>query len=83
MLLLQGGATALHQAADQGHKEVMELLLGAGAAVDAAYEVSRYPGHNWCWDSTWEGAGRVMLHDQLVGDHVAAASHDNPPITFM
>jgi hypothetical protein len=38
-LLLQDGWTSLHMAAQNGHLAVVEQLLGAGAAVDAANKV--------------------------------------------
>jgi ankyrin repeat protein len=37
---VQDGATALYRAARKGYKEVVGLLLGAGAAVDASDKVS-------------------------------------------
>jgi hypothetical protein len=42
-LELQDGRTPLHVAAKWGHKEVVELLLGAGAAVDAVDKVGSAP----------------------------------------
>ena len=36
----QGGCTALHHAADDGHIEVMRLLLERGADVNASNKVS-------------------------------------------
>jgi hypothetical protein len=39
LLLLQNDATPLHQAARNGHAEVVGQLLGAGAAVDTAPKV--------------------------------------------
>jgi ankyrin repeat protein len=39
-LLLQHGNTPMHAAAKKGHLEVVQKLLGAGAAVDAAEKVS-------------------------------------------
>jgi ankyrin repeat protein len=38
-MLLQNGKSPLHRAAKKGHAEVVGLLLGAGAAVDAADKV--------------------------------------------
>jgi hypothetical protein len=38
--VVQGGNTALHMACDQGHLEVVNKLLGAGARCDAANSVS-------------------------------------------
>jgi ankyrin repeat protein len=43
-LLLQVGWTPLHSAADGGFLELVEHLLGAGAAVDARTEVSPRTG---------------------------------------
>jgi ankyrin repeat protein len=44
-LLLQEGKTPLYSAAKYGHKEVVGLLLGAGAAVDAADKVRPRPNN--------------------------------------
>ena len=40
MSFLQGGWTALIQASDKGHKNVVQLLLAAGANIDAVSDVS-------------------------------------------
>ena len=39
-LLLQGGVTALHRAADNGHPDTCEVLLKNNANVNAEAEVS-------------------------------------------
>ena len=47
LLLLQDGYTPLHWAAEAGSAEVVELLLGAGAAVDAVTKVRPAPMTDW------------------------------------
>ncbi len=39
-MFLQGGKTALHLTAENGHEKVVELLLAAGAEVNKIDEVS-------------------------------------------
>ena len=41
--LVQGGATPLHIAADDGHLEVVKALLAAGANKEAGTQVSGTP----------------------------------------
>ena len=47
MTLPQDGATALHAACQEGHYQVAELLLQAGASVDQETEV-RWSGDQDC-----------------------------------
>jgi hypothetical protein len=46
--LLQYGHTSLHWAARNGHLEVVQQLLGAGAAVDATDEVRQLCCNRLC-----------------------------------
>ena len=48
MLLLQGGATALHRAASGPHLQVVEYLLSKGAEVDSRDYVSTYNNVMYC-----------------------------------
>jgi hypothetical protein len=45
--LLQLGWTPLYWAASYGQKEAVDLLLGAGAATDAADKVKPAPSIGW------------------------------------
>jgi hypothetical protein len=46
-LLFQDGETPLYVAVVRGHKEIVELLLGAGAAMDAANKVRLTTSNGW------------------------------------
>ena len=54
------GHTALHFAAVNGHAAVVELLISAGAKVDAAADYGRGPGRVFgsFWEWLWRGDGR-------------------------
>jgi ankyrin repeat protein len=41
MRFWQGGYTALMNAADRGHADIVKLLLGAHAAIDTQNEVDK------------------------------------------
>jgi hypothetical protein len=60
LLLLQDGRTPLHLAAEKGHLDVVELLLGAGAAANATDKVRpplhvQMTGEWWSWMREGEG----------------------------
>ena len=48
--MLQDGWTALMRACDKGHKEVAEMLMKAGADVNAVTKVSRIVLRVWNGD---------------------------------
>ena len=53
LILLQDGWTPLHAACQEGHDEVAELLLQAGASVDQETEVRCGDGQDWVCDTEW------------------------------
>ena len=59
---VQDDTTVLHYAVEEGHKEVVEMLLGAGADANAADEVHAATG-----GYAWVGVGvyGVLLVDVL------------------
>ena len=55
------GVTALHYAAEKGHAAVVELLISAGATVDAGDKNGRGPGRVFgsFWEWLWRDDGTV------------------------
>jgi ankyrin repeat protein len=75
-LSLQDGWTPLHRAAENGRKEVVRQLLGAGAAVDAATKVG--PCHQqWMNGGSWLGHS-CQCKDHAVGGQGLGRAHACP-----
>jgi hypothetical protein len=75
-MLLQGGWTPLYMAAQNGHLAVVEQLLGAGAAVDAANKVGASPTAGCRWVHV-VAAGELycrMVGARKAGGTTAAAA---------